>query len=194
MYMRFFFASSLAAILMAASGAASSDCPAAPDHSASLDMLIEDLNAARSAAQAQEISNRMWAYWADAPDAQSQAMLDRGMTRRAGYDFAGAITDFDRLVAYCPNYAEGYNQRAFVHFLRQDYAAALPDLDRALDLSPRHIGALSGRALSLYALGRMHEARAALQAALALNPWLPERALIAPGGPLEQMIPEGEEI
>ena len=32
--------------------------------------------------------------------------------------------------------------------------------------------------------GRTDEARAALQAALALNPWLNERHLAAPGGPL----------
>ena len=39
-----------------------------------------------------------------------------------------ATDALDRLVEYCPNYAEGYNQRAFVSFLRQDFEAALVEL------------------------------------------------------------------
>ncbi|UWQ34975.1 hypothetical protein K3555_07205 [Leisingera sp. M527] len=161
-----------------------SDCPAAPDHSARLDGLLFEVQKAATEDQAREIANRMWEFWADAPDAQAQAMLDRGMTRRTSFDFLGALEDLDQLIAYCPDYAEGYNQRAFVHYLRRDFAAALRDLDRALHLSPRHIAAMSGRALSLYGLSRLEEARAALAEALALNPWLPERYLADPGGPL----------
>ncbi|MDO6755407.1 tetratricopeptide repeat protein [Phaeobacter inhibens] len=159
-------------------------CPAAPDHQGAVDQLIGRVQAAPDEASAQQISNQFWQYWADAPNAEAQALLDRGMTRRSAFDFLGALEAFDRLVAYCPDYAEGYNQRAFVHYLRRDFAAALRDLDRALDLSPRHVAALSGRALSLYGLSRLDEAREALDQALSLNPWLPERYLVAPGGPL----------
>ncbi len=161
-----------------------SDCPAAPDHSARLDGLLHEVQKAATEDQAREIANRMWEFWADAPDSQAQAMLDRGMIKRTALDFLGALEDFDQLIAYCPDYAEGYNQRAFVQYLRRDFAAALRDLDRALELSPRHVAAMSGRALSLYGLSRLDEARAALAEALALNPWLPERQLAAPGGPL----------
>lgn len=170
--------------LMPGFGRADGSCPPPPDHGAALDGLILQLQAARSQAQAQPLANKMWDYWADAPNEQAQAILDAGMRRRAAYDFYGALQQFDRLIAYCPDYAEGYNQRAFVNFLRQDFAAALVDLDLALARSPRHIGALSGRALSLFALGQIAEARTALGQALALNPWLPERSLAAPGGPL----------
>lgn len=179
------------ALCLLTSGPLWADCPPPPDHSAALGALSAQVQAAGSAAEAREIGNRMWEYWADAPDDHAQAMLDRGMTRRAGYDFLGAIREFDALIGYCPDYAEGYNQRAFVHYLRQDFPAALADLDRALARSPDHIAALSGRALALYALGRLEEARASLARALALNPWLPERSLAAPGAPLA---PQGEDI
>lgn len=175
----------LAAVLTAAAfPAQASDCPDAPDHSTPLEALMNEVQEAETETQAREIANRMWEYWADAPNAQAQAMLDRGMTKRSAFDFLGALADFDQLIAYCPDYAEGYNQRAFVHYLRRDFASALADLDRALELSPRHIAAMSGRALSLYGLSRLEEAREALAAALALNPWLPERYLADPGGPL----------
>lgn len=161
-----------------------SDCPAAPNHSGPLGALISEVQKAETETQAREIGNRMWEYWADAPNAQAQAILDRGMSKRSVFDFLGALAAFDQLIDYCPDYAEGYNQRAFVHYLRRDFAAALADLDRALALSPRHIAALSGRALSLYGLSRLEEARQALSEALKLNPWLPERFLADPGGPL----------
>ncbi len=159
-------------------------CPASPDHTLALEDLIEAVQSAKSETEAQILANEMWQYWADAPDEQSQEILNRGMERRAAFDFLGALQDFDTLIAYCPNYAEGYNQRAFVRFLQQDYAAALVDLEKALEISPRHVAAMSGRALSLVGLQRREDARVALEEALKLNPWLPERGLLSPGGPL----------
>lgn len=174
-----------------AAGQALSACPDAPDHGAAIDKLIESAQAARSQGEAREVSGRLWELWTDAPDEIAQAMLDAGMRKRLSYDYFGALSDLDKLVEYCPDYAEGYNQRAFVNFLRQDYAPALVDLDRAIALSPKHVAAISGRALTLLGLGRIDEARDSLREALALNPWLSERALIEKGGPLA---PKGEDI
>lgn len=159
-------------------------CPAAPDHSEKLTALITEIQQVGNESDAQVISNKMWEIWADAPDEAAQAILDRGMSRRSSWDLSGALQDFNRLVDYCPDYAEGYNQRAFVNFLRHDFVSALQDLNKALEISPRHIAAMSGRALSLMALDRIDEASLELDRALELNPWLPERGLAAPGGPL----------
>ncbi|WP_135501422.1 tetratricopeptide repeat protein [Roseovarius aestuariivivens] len=153
-------------------------CPPAPDHDAALSALIAEAREATSEAEGRVLSDEMWALWADAPDARAQDLLDTGMARRESFDYDAAMTAFDALVAYCPDYAEGYNQRAFVHFLRADYTEALTQLARALELSPRHVGALTGQALSYHALGRNAEAALALRAALALNPWLGERHLL----------------
>ncbi|MFT7595993.1 MAG: tetratricopeptide (TPR) repeat protein [Paracoccaceae bacterium] len=176
---------------VAASGAQADPCPPAPDHQAELAALTSEVQQAKTEGAARQITNQMWALWADAPDEPAQAALDHGMRLRRSYDLLGAVSEFDRLVDYCPHYAEGYNQRAFAHFLRQDFAASLMDLDRAIALSPNHIAALGGRALSLLGLGRVDDARTALTKALALNPWLPERSLADPSGPLA---PKGETL
>lgn len=172
-------------------GSAMAECPAVPDHALALAELAERANAAPSEAEGRKISDQMWELWVDAPDEQAQAVLDRGMLKRGNYDLLGAIADFDTLVEYCPDYAEGYNQRAFAFFIRQDFSAALVDLDRALVLSPRHVGALSGRALTHMQLGDSDKARDDLRAALAINPWLSERHLLAKGAPLA---PPGDDI
>jgi len=153
-------------------------CPDVTDHSVGFARLVDMIRAAPDQRTARMISNEMWALWTDAPDARAQAMLDRGMARRADLDLVGAQADFDALVAYCPDYGEGYNQRAIIHFIRRDYDNALTDLDRALALTPTHLGALSGRAMTLIALGREDQAQYDLRVAVDLNPWLPERGLL----------------
>lgn len=169
-----------AAMTVLAMPALADGCPEAPDISEAMAPLYERLLAAPDERTARLITNEMWGHWDNAPDEPSQAMLDQGMRARANYDFLAALDRFDALVNYCPHYAEGYNQRAFVNFIRQEYTLALPDLEKALDLRPRHVGALSGYALTLLALGRESEGQAALRAALAVNPWLVERGLLKP--------------
>ena len=176
----------IASILLVMSAAAQAgECPAAPDHSADVRDVISQIQQAENEQVARALSSQLWEFWADAPDESAQAVLDRGMTRLRTSDFSGAIEDFDKLIAYCPSYAEGYNQRAFAHYLQHDFKAALPDLDKAIELSPNHVAAISGRALTLLGLQRVDEAREALQQALELNPWLSERHLMGKGGPLE---------
>jgi tetratricopeptide (TPR) repeat protein len=150
-------------LLAALAQPAFADCPVAPDHSEALGELIAEVRKAPNDMAARVVSNQMWELWADAPDEIAQSILDS-----------------DRLVDYCPDYAEGYNQRAFVNFLRQDYAAALPDPDRAIELSPLHIAAIAGKALTLMGLRRDDEAQRVLREAVALNPWLNERHLLKP--------------
>ena len=167
------------------------DCPDPADHGAELNTLIEAARSAPSESEGRTVSSEMWKVWLRAPNEQAQAVLDRGMQRRDSYDFAGAYEEFDRLAQYCPTYAEGFNQRAYVQFLQGNFAGALVDLDAALVLNPDHVAAQSGRALTLLQLERFDEARVQMLEALENNPWLSERALIAKGAALG---PKGEDI
>ena len=154
------------------------ECPPAPDIAEAEGLLLEAARAAPSEEAARGISSKLWALWAAAPDAKAQALLDRGMAARRKWDFVTSLAAFDALVAYCPHYAEGYNQRAFVYFLSAEYERALADLDLAIARSPRHVAAISGKALTLMGLERMDEAQEVLRHALSLNPWIPERAYL----------------
>jgi tetratricopeptide (TPR) repeat protein len=175
----------LSAALIARPGAAQ-ECPPVPDQSARLAELFASVQAAPDAAAARADVNAMWEIWATAPDPRAQELLDLGMQRRAAFDLDAATEAFDRLVAYCPHYAEGYNQRAFVSFIRQDYGAALDDLERVMELAPDHVPAMTGLALSLMQLGRVKAGQGVLRRALRLNPWLPERSLLI--GPPEKQL------
>lgn len=153
-------------------------CPAPVDQSVQLDRIVTEISQSRDQRAARALTQKLWAIWLDAPDAAAQALLDKGMVQSESLDLLGARDTFDALITYCPDYAEGYNQRAYANFLRRDYQAALVDLDAALVMMPNHIAALSGKALTLIGMGRAAEGQEALRGALALNPWLAERALI----------------
>ncbi len=166
-------------------------CPVAQDYSAEIETLFEQARNAPNERVARGAADGLWQIYLRAPDDKAQAVLDRGMARRGGYDYFGAKIDFDLLIEYCPDYAEGWNQRAYTFYLQGEFDKALADLDAALERSPAHIGAQSGRALTLMQLGRIDQARAQMLAALENNPWLSERALVAKGAPLG---PKGEDI
>ncbi|SCM67052.1 tetratricopeptide repeat protein [Donghicola eburneus] len=166
--------------------AALAECPPDPAQEQALSAVVSRFAKAPDRNVALDLHNRMWRVLTDAPDQTAQDYLDAGMERFRMGDFPAAIKAFDALTDYCPEYAEGYNQRAIIRFVQEDYEAALPDIDRALALTPQHLGAMTGKAMTLIALGRDAEAQVILKQALALNPWLPERALLKE--------PQGEEL
>jgi tetratricopeptide (TPR) repeat protein len=165
---------------------AAQTCPPLPERTSERVELMEAVRTAPDYMTSRGAANNLWQFWSTAPDEKAQALLDRGMSKRGSYDFDGARSAFDELIAYCPNYPEGYNQRAFISFLREDFAAALMDLERTVELAPDHIAALAGMALTLQRMGRVEASQKVLREALALNPWLPERNLL--------IEPKGEEL
>ncbi|MEP5728112.1 MAG: hypothetical protein ABJL67_01935 [Sulfitobacter sp.] len=179
---------SLAPVFVQAADAA---CPAPQNYSDELLNLIAKAQGAENFMDGRRVSNEMWQVWLRAPDELAQTALDSGLRHRDVFDFAGALIEFDRLVEYCPSYAEGFNQRAYINFLQENFEAALVDLDKALVLQPYHIAAQSGRALTLMNLGRIEEARAQMLVAVDNNPWLSEAALLEEGAPLA---PKGKKL
>jgi tetratricopeptide (TPR) repeat protein len=181
----------LSATLTVLAFPALASCPEPRDVRRDMLNLIAKSQAAPNFTEGRRVSGEMWELWLQAPDEAAQEALDAGMRRRDVADFVGALEHFDRLTEYCPTYAEGFNQRAYLFFLSGRHDKALVDLDKALSLQPLHIAAQAGRALTLMNMGRIEEARAQMLIAVENNPWLSEKALLAEGAPLG---PKGKDI
>jgi Flp pilus assembly protein TadD len=78
----------------------------------------------------------------------------------------------DYLIEHYPEWPEAWNKRATLAFMQNRDADSLADLERTLLLVPRHFGAVSGFAQICLRNGRLNEARAAFQVALAIDPHL----------------------
>ena len=143
--------------------------------------LFRRLCDARSEREGRMAEDAIWRMWmAEGPTAAIREAVAEAMRKRESYDFAGALAILDRVVAEAPDYAEGWNQRAFIRFLRDDLDGSLEDIERALALEPRHFAALAGKAIVLMRQGRIEPGQAALRRAVEIHPWLKERAMLIP--------------
>lgn len=158
------------------------------------DRLFTALAGARTEAEGQAVEDEIWRFWLDlAPDARSRALVDEAMRRREAYDLAGAEKLLDEAVKLAPSFAEVWNQRAFVRFLRDNDGGAESDLLKALGLEPKHFGALSGLFHVLVRQGRSEAAVSALEQAVRIHPWLKERSMLPPDPDAARPPVKGEE-
>jgi tetratricopeptide (TPR) repeat protein len=170
-------------MLLAAPSAALAEACVLPDAAtvaAQRDPLFDKLLAAPDEQRGNAQARVIWDIWHIAPDPKSQNLLNLGKRKLRAAEYAGAQETLTDLIEYCPEYAEGWNQRAFAKFLAGDLDGSLEDLERTLQLEPRHFAALAGKGLTLLRQGRTLLAHQAIRQAVALHPWLSERHLLPP--------------
>lgn len=85
---------------------------------------------------------------------------------------AVALDLLDGVVRIEPEFAEGWNRRATVHYMRGDYSSSLADIEQVLRREPRHWGALAGLSMILVSIDRKSEAVEIMDQALAVHPFL----------------------
>tara|TARA_R110002020_G_scaffold154610_7_gene334617 strand:- start:1916 stop:2494 length:579 start_codon:yes stop_codon:yes gene_type:complete len=143
--------------------------------------LFSALKNAKTEREGRLAENAIWQWWVEqAPTPEVREAIDRGMERRASHDFEAAEAAFDIAVREAPTYAEGFNQRAFVRFLRDNDDGALSDLEKSVELEPDHFGSWSGMYHLLMRMGRPEAAVTALARAVEIHPWLKERGMLPP--------------
>jgi tetratricopeptide (TPR) repeat protein len=150
---------------------------------AALDELFAQLRVATSAAEADELSQQIWGYWMNPSDATlADRMATAGAFLSVG-DLQSTLGVLDTIVQDYPDYSEGWNQRATVHYMMSDFASSLADIEQVLAYEPRHFGALSGRVLIYLKQGKRADALRDMIAAIAIHPYLNERKLFPELGP-----------
>jgi tetratricopeptide (TPR) repeat protein len=135
-----------------------------------LDRLFERLQHTPDPAEARGLEQRIWQVWLEAEDAAVNRLMERGIAALRQQQYPTALQAFDRLVAQAPEFAEGWNKRATVHYLMGNFGASVRDIQRTLALEPRHFGALFGLGLIYNALEQPEAALRSFEATLSLNP------------------------
>ncbi|WP_296747069.1 hypothetical protein [Mesorhizobium sp.] len=146
--------------------------PPAPTKQGRLDQLFADLKRERNEKAAERIAGRIWNEWNQSGSASIDLMMQWAQKAMEDQKFDVALDFLDQVVTLQPDYAEGWNRRATVHFMMKNYGKSMADIDRTLQLEPRHFGALSGLAQIMAETGHKQSALEAWQKVLAIYPMM----------------------
>lgn len=135
-----------------------------------LDFLFGALKVAPDEDSAKAISERIWVVFLGAGGDTTNLLISRVRAAIEKKEFDLALELLDGVVEFKPDYVEGWNQRATVHFMKKDYTRALADLAQALKREPRHFGALFGLGVIMQEFGDEKRALDAYRRALEIDP------------------------
>ncbi len=142
------------------------------DRIKNLDFLFEALKAAPDADAAKLVESRIWALWLASGSDTADLLMNRVKTATEGKDTKLAVELLDAVVALRPEYVEGWNRRATIHFANKDYGKSLADIRQVLAREPRHFGALTGLGVIMQEFNEDKLALQAFRKALEVNPHL----------------------
>jgi tetratricopeptide (TPR) repeat protein len=137
-----------------------------------LDFLFGALKAAPDETSAKAIEQRIWAQWLISKSDTTNLLMTRVKKAVEAKDLDLAMRLLDAIVELHPDYVEGWNRRATLHFMRKEFGESLADIGRVLAIEPRHFGALTGLGLIMQELGDEKRALDAFQKALEVHPHL----------------------
>lgn len=137
---------------------------------ARIDDLFTRLARAGDETEAQAIGATLNRVWLQSGSDTADLLMSRAVAAMDGKDYKTAESILDKVVALQPGWAEGWNKRATVRYLRDDDAQSMLDIGRTLAIEPRHFGALSGMSLILHRNGQDRAAMTVLRKAAAINP------------------------
>lgn len=135
-----------------------------------LDDLFRQLQESRDPAESNIIEARIWEIWTDSGNLEINALMSQGIQAMSVSDLDKALRLFDRIVELAPDFAEGWNKRATVYYLRDELDASVRDVQRTLALESRHFGAISGMGLIFIEVGDDVGALRAFEDVLTLYP------------------------
>ena len=135
-----------------------------------LDPLFSRLLASRDLATIRATENAIWTIWYEHANPDVERLMQLGIQRMNADRIPEAMLIFTQLVENFPDYAEGWNKRATLHYLIGNLEDSIADINRTLALEPRHFGALSGLGLVYIQREELDKAKQAFEELIDIHP------------------------
>ncbi|WP_099865416.1 hypothetical protein [Pararhizobium haloflavum] len=142
--------------------------PASPEQE--LDQLFADLKRESDPGEARAIVSNIWAEWNRSGSATVDLLMQWANEAMEDDRNGTALDLLDQVTVLRPEFAEGWNRRATLHYMMDDHRKSMADINRVLELEPRHFGALSGMAAILSDAGNERLALRAFKRVLDVYP------------------------
>jgi tetratricopeptide (TPR) repeat protein len=112
----------------------------------------------------------LWLLWARSGDAAVDALMARGTEEMQSGQHDKAVETFTSVIKAKPDFAEGWNRRATVHYLAGDLERSIADCAEVLKRNRLHFGALSGLGQIYFQMQDYDQALVWFRRALEINP------------------------
>ncbi|MDC3153139.1 tetratricopeptide repeat protein [Pelagibacteraceae bacterium] len=123
-----------------------------------LNNLFKKLNETENQDEIRDLISDIWNIWYEVDDPKVIEYFEKGIQAMNLKNYPLAIRFFNNLIEEDPNFAEGWNKRATVHFMMGNFDQSMQDIIKTLELEPRHFGALDGMGLIFIHQGQFQQA------------------------------------
>lgn len=119
-----------------------------------LDKLFITLKSEENPEEARGIADQIRREWQESGSASINLLIQWADKAISEEKNAAALDFLDEAIRLKPDYVEGWNRRATLHFKMGNYRKSMSDINRVLAIEPRHFGALAGMAAIMAQSGR----------------------------------------
>ena len=123
-----------------------------------LNNLFKKLNETENQDEIRDLISDIWNIWYEVDDPKVIEYFEKGIQAMNLRNYPLAIRFFNNLIEEDPNFAEGWNKRATVHFMMGNFDQSMQDIIKTLELEPIHFGALDGMGLIFIHQGQFQQA------------------------------------
>jgi tetratricopeptide (TPR) repeat protein len=149
--------------------------PSLPKTPVEREKMLSDLYAHLATASdedsAKAVAEAIERVWLTSGSDTIDVLMERSMKAVSEKNYDLALKLLDHVVALAPDYTEGWNRRAYVHYMKSEVDLALGDLRRTLALDPNHFKALDGLGQILREIGQKRPALRAFKQLLDIHPY-----------------------
>jgi tetratricopeptide (TPR) repeat protein len=135
-----------------------------------INSLLENLKNSEEKVRA-HATQELWRMWFQQKGMYGFELLERSQVLLE----LGAIESAEDLLSQLtqdqPDFAEAWNRRAVLYYMKGEYWKAIADCKKVIDLVPIHFGALHGLGLCYAAIGRYPDAIKTFRRALEIQPY-----------------------
>ena len=122
-----------------------------------LDILFLNVKDSQNELSSSIYITSIWRIWGETNNQSSQQLYDLGNQLLKQRKYEQSLVIFTDLINKEPDFAEGWNKRATLHFLMGNFNESIQDINKTLALEPRHFGALDGLGQIQFKLNNFYE-------------------------------------
>ncbi|KGF71533.1 hypothetical protein DO97_17855 [Neosynechococcus sphagnicola sy1] len=136
----------------------------------STDALLADLNNTSGVVRARA-TEALWKLWFEQKGLVGLKQLQLAQQLLEADEDLQAEALLTQLIRNMPDFAEAWNRRAVIYYLKGQYQRAIADCMEVVRLNPIHFGALHGLGLCYAAIGDYRAAIQSFREALLIQPY-----------------------